>query len=103
MIPTLAKRTAEQLVIQAAELRAFARTASTPEVKRLLEAVAGRYRELAARRAALACLADDDPARAALSRTIGLLARSIAAEESSQAEPGPIEAPSAVSAVIPSA
>ena len=103
MMPTLAKRTAEQLVIQAAELLAFARTASTLEVRRLLEVLAERYRELAARRAALACLADDDPARAALSRSIGLLARRILAEKSSQARPGPIKAPSPVSAPIPNA
>ena len=103
MMPTLAGRTAEQLVIQAAELMALARTASTPEVRRLLEVVAERYRELAARRAALACLAADDPARPALSRTIGLLARSIVAEKSSQTEPEAIEAPSAVSAVISNA
>ena len=48
----LAALTAEQLVRQAAEMSALAGRAKAPEARAMLERLAARYRELAARRAA---------------------------------------------------
>jgi hypothetical protein len=71
MLPTpLARCTSEQLVIEAAAFTAMAARANTLEAARALEILAERFRELAARRAALACLPDDDPAVPLLARTI---------------------------------
>jgi hypothetical protein len=74
----LAALTAEQLVRQAAEMSALARRAKTPEARAMLERLAARYRELAARRAAAACLPHDDPARTALGCMIESLTNKIA-------------------------
>ena len=72
--------TAEQLVRQAAEMSALAGRAKAPEARAMLERLAARYRELAARRAAAACLSHDDPARLALTQMIQSLTSKIAGE-----------------------
>jgi hypothetical protein len=66
----LAKCTSEQLVIEAAAFTAMAARANTLPAQRALETLAERFRDLAIRRAALACLPDDDPAAPVLARTI---------------------------------
>ena len=76
----LAALTAEQLVRQAAEMSALAGRAKAPEARAMLERLAARYRELAAQRAAAACLPHDDPARTALTYLIRSLASKIADE-----------------------
>jgi hypothetical protein len=80
MVP-LARRSAKQLLRQAAELMEMAKAARAPELKSMLESLAARYRELAARRAAVASLSADDPARDALAHSIERLARSITAAD----------------------
>jgi transcription elongation GreA/GreB family factor len=66
----LEKRTSEQLIVEAATFSALAAKAKTREAKRALEALAERFRDLAVRRAALACLHRDDPAALLLAQTI---------------------------------
>jgi len=73
----LAKRTSEQLIVEAASFSSMAAKARTPEAKRALEKLACRYRDLAARRAALACLSHNDPAASMLAHTIERLIRNI--------------------------
>jgi hypothetical protein len=76
--------TAEQLVKRAAEMCALARKAKTQEARVVLERLAARYRELAARRAAAACLPHDDPARTALTYMIRSLTNKIASGPSGE-------------------
>jgi len=75
-------------------MSALARRAKTPEARAMLERLAARYRELAARRAAAACLPHDDPARTALGCMIDSLTSKIAAgaiEEPNKRASMPVE------------
>ncbi len=81
----MAECTAEQLVVEAAALCAMAVRANTLEAKRALEHLAARCRELAARRAVLACLEDDDPAVPMLADTIERLIKDLR-----EAQPTPV-------------
>ena len=73
----ISARTSEQLIVEAAAFTAMAGKAKTHEARRTLETLAERYRDLAARRAALACLSYNDPAAPVLEQTIQRLIRSI--------------------------
>ena len=74
---SLVELASKHLAREAAAFTVMAAKAKTVEAKRALEGMAARYRELAARRAALGCLGDDDPAAPMLAHTIERLARSI--------------------------
>ena len=72
---SLANRTSNQLLVESATFSAMAAKAHTREAQRALAQLSERYRELAARRAALACLAANDPAATMLQAKIQRLIR----------------------------
>ena len=74
---SLAKLTSKHFVREPAVFSRMVAKAKTPEAMRVLENLAARYRELAARRAALGCLDETDPAAPMLAHTIDRLTRSI--------------------------
>jgi hypothetical protein len=80
---SLTRLTSNQLVVEAAAFARMAARANTLEARQALERLAERYRELAARRAALACLGDEDPARPMLAHKIERLIQSIGEGQSS--------------------
>jgi len=73
----LTELTSKHLVKEAATFTRMAARANTREARRVLENLATRYRELAARRAALGCLDEDDPAAPMLAHTIERLTKNI--------------------------
>ncbi len=74
---SLVKCTSRELLKEAATFTAMAARANTFEARQALESLAARYRELAARRAVLACLAPDDPATPVIAQSIERLIRDL--------------------------